>query len=1636
MNRHISKKITLSLLFILLTFLAGTAPADDTEIYFSSGSSVGNTDTLKSNVLFILDTSGSMSNTVPGTSDSRIATLKTVMRQVINDVQDVNLGLMRFTGYDGGPVLFPIADVDARASSVVGEPADSNPSYSNRITDGTNDAEELSGGSVNTGDSSLDMVVFPGSSGGASITMQVDDDSDDAREVNDISSTDDGTLLIKKDRWIAVRFSGVNIPQGATINSANLQFVVRKKKTSETWASIWGQYIDSAATFSGIDSDISSRIRTSTQVDWKIPGFNKNSTVTTPDIKTLVKTIVDRPGWTAGSSMVFLLKEKDSSGSADRRFFAHDKSSSKAPKLNISYDTPSIPSSSQTVALRFEEIQIPQGATITKANLVFVPKTTESGTANLTFKAEAADNSLPIFSTDNNISNRSTTVNSALWSNVPTWSSDTSTNTPENINLKSVIQEVTGRTNWCGGNALTIIVSGDGLRTAKSVEASAAEAAQLNYTYQAGNANGCFNKSDNPQIGSSRDDAEEDTNDGSMTRSSSKLNLGDKNVGLRFQNVDVPQGATIIEAELSMTAATASSGAASTTIKGQAADNTDQFSSNDDDISDRVLNSSSIIWNHDDWVVNESYASPDIATVIQDIVNRGGWNSGNSMTLVLTPNSGSDRAAYSNDGDAARGARLRIKYASTGGSGYKTVRERLLEIVDDLPDRGNTPIVEVMDEAARYWRGDDVKYGLKRKTTDSGSYNYTARISHPGSYCDAGDSCNGANTTSYSPYGINRPSGCPSSDSNDPDCSEEKIEGTPSYISPFSSTLTCQSNFQVLLTDGQANSLSSGVQAHIEADYLGGTSCLSTNGANNSYASSERCGVDIAKFLFEEDQNSTLDNDQTVRTYTIAFNLNDAGATQFLKDMARDGNGGTEDTGFYSATSADDLLNAFTSILLEVKRDPTSIASPSLATNAFNRLLSRDEIFFGLFTPSLEARWDGNLKKYKVCTDTSQSCTFGTIIDSSGSAAIDTVSSKFRDSSKSFWSDLVDGKATTEGGSGAEMSDYTDRIIYTDTTAAGTAPTTGTSLGDSGYKLTSTNWNSTALAQVRSLVCPTPSTSAGSDCEDRMLFILGKKITSSPETDINTTTRWAFNDVLHSSPVVITYGGADSDSDGIIDTYYDKIIVGTNDGSLRLINGATGKEEWAFVPEELLSNQSQLFTNPEADHVYGLDLTPQIHTKDVDLDGVIEPADGDLVYAYIGMRRGGSTLYALDLTASVASNTTVVVPKFLWRIEGGTGTFSRMGQSWSKPQLAEIKVNGSKTTVLIFAGGYDTALDGGFGTTPTSGNDNKGNAVYIVNATTGQKIISISGTDSGADIEVAAMHYSIASNVTVFDSDGNGYDDRIYVTDTGGQVLRVDLGIDLNVDSPGDTVVGQLASLSTAGTVADERRFFEPAAVVQVKDSQYSNATGGQYDYVLVGSGYRSHPLVSNIQDRFYALRDEQTIPMLDSNNDHLADNYPLGANPLYNSDLVDLTNSILDSSSDTHKAASGWYITLAAGEKMLAEPIVLAGGAYFTTYNPDATAGTDLCSVNIGRGRAYAVNILDASEAIDWNDNGIYDIDLADTNAIDERSKDVGGGIPSAVVPVFTKEGVIGIVGTESGATTLDTVIDLPQHRTYWYDE
>jgi len=187
----------------------------------------------------------------------------------------------------------------------------------------------------------------------------------------------------------------------------------------------------------------------------------------------------------------------------------------------------------------------------------------------------------------------------------------------------------------------------------------------------------------------------------------------------------------------------------------------------------------------------------------------------------------------------------------------------------------------------------------------------------------------------------------------------------------------------------------------------------------------------------------------------------------------------------------------------------------------------------------------------------------------------------------------------------------------------------------------------------------------------------------------------------------------------------------------------------------------------------------------------------------------------------------------LFSIIGGTTSgFTNMGQTWSQPVVAKVKINKESRQVLIFGGGYDTCYEDN-----TCGTSQQGNQLYIVDAFTGQKIWSASS--SSADTIVPEMTYSMPSQPKVADFNSDGYADTIYIGDLGGQVFRVDLD---NGDKSTSLVrrVKVVAQLANNSVAKDARRIYEPPSVALFKDIRINKV----FAAISVGTGNRSRPLI------------------------------------------------------------------------------------------------------------------------------------------------------------------------------------------------
>ena len=109
----------------------------------------------------------------------------------------------------------------------------------------------------------------------------------------------------------------------------------------------------------------------------------------------------------------------------------------------------------------------------------------------------------------------------------------------------------------------------------------------------------------------------------------------DQNAFIRFPAVSIPIGATVTSATLTVKGyANETSGNVVAKIYANAADNPTAPTSYADAIG-RTLTTANTTWTVTGQTTNQSITSPSITSVIQEIVNRGGWSPGNAMVLFV-----------------------------------------------------------------------------------------------------------------------------------------------------------------------------------------------------------------------------------------------------------------------------------------------------------------------------------------------------------------------------------------------------------------------------------------------------------------------------------------------------------------------------------------------------------------------------------------------------------------------------------------------------------------------------------------------------------------------------------------------------------------------------------------------------------------------------------------------------------------------------------------------------------------------------------------------------------------------------------------------------------------------------------------
>ncbi|GHD48521.1 type IV pilus assembly protein PilY1 [Marinobacter persicus] len=803
----------------------------------------------------------------------------------------------------------------------------------------------------------------------------------------------------------------------------------------------------------------------------------------------------------------------------------------------------------------------------------------------------------------------------------------------------------------------------------------------------------------------------------------------------------------------------------------------------------------------------------------------------------------------------------------------------------------------------------------------------------------------------------------------------------------------CQKNYVVFLTDGEPQSDDSD---SFISDYIGEKCGTESSGDEN-----DNCLDEVAGYLSSGDLFNNLEGRQFVTTSTVGFHTNQ----QLLSDTADSGGGS-----YYLASDESGLSAAFDDFYQAVRAQGTTYVSPGVAVNTFDRLNHLNTLYYALFQSDLGAIWNGNLKRYKLeVREGADGQERAVVVDVNGNEAIDDTTGFFKDSAKSWWSPVVDGPNVGLGGAASQLSDdVPTRNVFSNLASnRSDLSDTQNQLLENNNNLTKSDFGMPGMSD--------------DDFQKLVRWTRGVDVNDDDGDQSTSDSRKFLADPLHSVPQLVIYS-ADQD----VNQQDTTVFYGDNQGFIHAIDGNSGGSYFSFIPRELLDNQSALMNSTDAsDKVYGMDGSVVKWSYDAENDGEIGSSSEDFVRIFSGMRRGGKSYYALDVTDRTS-------PELMWSITGGVdgSDYEELAQSWSTPVKAKFA---DGTDVLVFGGGYDEQQDD----VNVRTEDSEGRALFIADAETGERLWWAGPKGSGADLELSSMNYSIPASPKVLDINGDGLFDQIYVGDMGGQIFRFDVVVTQTNNKKSEIAItgGRIANLSSSQSGLNEteeesnRRFYHSPDLFGIK-------IGARRELGLViGSGYQAHPLDTDVKDRLYMLRiPDVSAPPIDP-DDPNEERVDYGE-PITEDDLYDATDNLIqDGESEEVRGdeaaklagSKGWFIRLDnPGEKVLSESTTVNNEIFFTTYEPKAS--DDPCLPATGTSRLYHVSAFNGVAVRNYDGLGSDD----ELTRQDRYMTLSTAGLPPSAQRMRVDDTDVICVGTE--CETIDTVQGVVE--TYWYED
>ncbi|MBI2380817.1 MAG: hypothetical protein HYV16_08685 [Gammaproteobacteria bacterium] len=515
---------TKSLVFLGSSLImAGAGYADDTEIFFQPAG----TGVVKPNILFVIDTSGSMSygetfipdgtfstkTTSIETKSRRIQIVKDVLETILSETSGVNAGLMRFNREHGASIVYPIANIESTGAE-----------------------QERGHGAV---DGRLILRAR------AAIKERDDDANENTNGSGQVLNSN--ALYLTSGKVLGLRYQGLDVPRHAKITRAYIDFNLIARDP-ETGVSVGGTQSGSAtikisAHKVGDSPAISATNKLKPRLDseatssvtWPISGgWQAGESYRTVDFSSVVQQVVDQDDWCGGNAMTLMFQHTNGVSrtliSYENPYTVNSYYSPLPPVLVVEYDEagtvaatatantclrgataeqvagaeddaeqvsdgdvvlrndadidwrsdPASGSTNDIIGFRFREINIPQGADVDSAKLVLTANDNGAVNSAGTVYGVAADSASAFGAATGSLGALPLTGGTPVSLDQP-FTKDSS----YSIDVTAQVDAIVDRTGWAPGNNLALIVKGTaGDLQAYSYESSAGNAARLAVSYK------------------------------------------------------------------------------------------------------------------------------------------------------------------------------------------------------------------------------------------------------------------------------------------------------------------------------------------------------------------------------------------------------------------------------------------------------------------------------------------------------------------------------------------------------------------------------------------------------------------------------------------------------------------------------------------------------------------------------------------------------------------------------------------------------------------------------------------------------------------------------------------------------------------------------------------------------------------------------------------------------------------------------------------------------------------------------------------------------------------------------------------------------------------------------------------------